>query len=118
MRRWCSYGNGTPARVSGVKLETMETRVTAVLREQLVVRARFGDAAAMQHEDHVGVAHGSQPMRDRDRGPAFEEVRQALEDQIFRQRIERGGGLIEEENRRVANNRARDRDPLALASRQ
>ena len=53
-----------------------ERRVAAAAREQLVVRAELDDAAAVEHDDLVGVADGREPVRDRDRRPP---LRQPLE---------------------------------------
>ena len=52
---------------SSVSRET--SAVAAARGEQLLVRADLGDAAAVEHDDLVGVADGREPVRDRDRRP-------------------------------------------------
>jgi hypothetical protein len=44
----------------------MKACVELVLREKSLVRAAFGDGAVVEDEDHVGMADGGEPMRDRD----------------------------------------------------
>ena len=41
--------------------------------EQLLVGAELDDAAAVEHDDLVGVADRREPVRDRDRRPALRE---------------------------------------------
>ena len=79
------------------------------------------DDALAQHGDAVGHAHRLDlVVRDIDERPA--EV--ALEPLQLRahleaeQRVERGERLVEQERARVADERAPERDPLALAARQ
>ena len=57
-------------------------------------------------------------MRDRDRRPSLGEPLERLLHEPLRLRVERRGRLVEDEDRRVAQDRARDRDPLLLAARE
>ena len=95
-----------------------ERGVAAARGEQLLVRADLGDAAAVEHDDLVGVADGREPVGDRDRRPALGQPLERLLDGALGLRVERGRRLVEDEDRRVAQDRPRDRDPLPLAARE
>ena len=43
--------------------------VAAVERHELLVRAVLHDAAFVEHDDLVGIAHRREPVRDQDRDP-------------------------------------------------
>ena len=93
-----------------------ELRVAAAEVDELFVRAPFDDAAAIEHEDLVGVADRREAMRDRDRrAPARELVERQLH-RALGLVVERGGGLVEDQHGRVAQDRARNRDALLLAT--
>ena len=81
-------------------------------------RAVLDDPRAVEHDDLVGGAHELEPMRDQDRRPAVHDAAIAVDDLPFGGRIERRAGLVEDQHGRVGEERARQRDPLALAGRQ
>src|SRR3954470_11585799 len=90
--------------------------VATAARQQLVVRAALDDPAVVEHHDLVGVPDRRQAVGDRDRGPA---LRQPVERRLhvaLGLGVERAGGLVEDQHRRVAQDRARDRDALLLAA--
>jgi hypothetical protein len=80
------------------------------------VRAGLDDPPAVEHDDLVRVADGRQPVRDRDRRPARGELLERCLHQALGLRVEGRGRLVEDEHRRVTENRAGDRDPLLLAA--
>jgi hypothetical protein len=55
-------------------------------------------------------------VRDHDRRPALHQVRDGLLHDLLGLGVERGGGLVEDQDLRVAQHRARDGDALALAA--
>ena len=57
-----------------------------------------------------------QPVRDDERGAAPCRARPAPPARALGFRIERGGRLVEQDDRRILDQRARDRDALALAA--
>ena len=59
---------------------------------------------------------GVQPVGDGDGGAALAQMRHRVLHQPLGFGIERGGGLVEQDDRRVLDQRARDRDALALAA--
>ena len=59
-----------------------------------------------------------QAMRDHESGAAEHQLVERIEDDGFGLRIDRGRGLVENQDRRVLQERARDADALAFASRR
>ena len=76
------------------------------------------DAAPLHHHDAVARQHGREPVRDHQRGAVAHQFFQRGLHQRLALRVERRGGLVEQQERRVAQDRARDRDALALAAGQ
>ena len=76
------------------------------------------DLAALDHQDGVGVHDGVEAVGDDDGGAVLAEMLDRLLHGFFGFRIERRGGLVEQDDRRVADQRPRHRDALALAAGQ
>ena len=86
--------------------------------KQLRVAADLDHAAVVEHDDRVGVAYRREPVRDHERGAV---AREALEGGAYgglADGIQMRGGLVEDQHGRVLEERARDRDALALAARE
>ncbi len=82
------------------------------------MRAAFDDAAVIEHQDAVGVDDAGEPVRqDQGRAPGHQAVERALDDG-FVLGIDRRQRLVENEDRRVAQQRPRDRQPLPLSARE
>ncbi len=94
----------------------IQPRVEALLLQQLVVRAHLDHAAALQHDQPVRLAQRAQPMGDGDRRAPLDQVVQRLLDLALRLGIDRAGGLVQDQDPRVDQQRAGDRDPLPLAA--
>ena len=86
--------------------------------EQLLRRPLLRHAPGLDHDDVVGVARERHRVRDEDRRAALHERHQAVHDLRLARRVEARGRLVEHEDRRVAQQDARDPDALALAARQ
>src|SRR5688572_26232299 len=54
-------------------------------------------------------------MRDEEHGPTSEERAHSREEVVLGTRVQRGGRLVEDDERRVAEERAGERDALPLA---
>ena len=80
--------------------------------------ALLDDPAAREHHDVIGVLHRGQVVRDDDYRLVLHQVIQRLDDRRGGGRIKPGQGLVENHDRRVAHDRARDGDPLSLSARQ
>ena len=82
------------------------------------MRASFDDPALVHHHDPVSLAHGRQSVGDDQRGAAGHQPVQRILHQPFAFGIERAGCLIQQQDRRIAQQRAGNRHALALAARQ
>ncbi len=80
--------------------------------------ALLDDPAVAQDDDPVGVAHGREAVGDHDTGAPGHHYVEAGLDLLLGEGINAGGGLVEDEDRRVLQQHARQRDQLALAHRQ
>ena len=111
---------GAPAgrRLLVAQLQAVERGVASALAQQFVMAAGFGDRAVLDDKDAVGIDDGVQPVRDHDRRAALAETLDGALHLPLGFGIERGGGLVEQDDRRVLEQRARDRDALALAAGQ
>ena len=94
----------------------MQLGVEAAAGEQFPVGADVGDAAAVHHHDAVGVADRRQAVGDDQGGAPRGEAVERLLDQRLGAGVEGGGGLVQEQHRRVAEHGAGDGDALALAA--
>ena len=99
------------------ELQAIKARVHAALRQQLFVRARLDDAPLVEDDDAVDRADGGQAMRDDDRRtPLHHRFERALEARLG-VRVDARRRLVEDEQRRVAVDGAREREELPLAAR-
>jgi hypothetical protein len=78
------------------------------------VRAALHHPALLQHEDLVGRADGAEAVRDDERRAPAAQPRERLLDERLALRVERAGGLVEDEDARVGQQRAGDGDALPL----
>ena len=74
--------------------------------------------AVIQRGDQIGVPHRRQAVRDHERGASDHQFVERVEDDGLCFRIDRRGGLVENEDGRVLEKGARDADALAFASGQ
>ena len=70
----------------------------------------------LHHEDAVCPAHGRQAVRDDERRAAGRGILDGAAHRGFTLGIERRGRLVQQQHRRVAHQRAGERDALALAA--
>jgi hypothetical protein len=82
------------------------------------VRTALDDAASIENDDRVGVGNGREAVRDNQGRPALAQAREGLLDDQLRIGIERAGGFVENQDARVLENRAGDRQPLTFPSRK
>src|SRR5712691_3381500 len=101
----------------GLLLALPHVGVEAVARQKLSMAAALDDAAAVEHDDLVGVDDGRQPVGDHHGGAAAAHLFQRALDLLLGARVERAGRLIEQQDLRVLEDRAGDRHPLLLAAR-
>ncbi len=92
----------------------VERGVGAAGSDQLVVRALLRDAAVVEHDDVACLADRRQAVRDDDRRPACEQPAQPLLDPPLGVEVHVGSRLVEDQDSRVGDQRARERHELAL----
>src|SRR5258708_17828233 len=96
------------------ELERREAGVEPVLGDERSVGAGGDDAAVVHDDDAVGRLNGRQAVRDDKRRATLHEALEGELHRLLAFRVERAGGLVEEENGAIGEDRARDRDALAL----
>ena len=93
--------------MAGVALLQAEERgIAAAAPQQIVVQAALDDLAALDHQNGVGVHDGMQAMGDDDGGAVLAEMFDRLLHLLFGFRIECRGGFIEQDDRRILDQRA------------
>ena len=93
-----------------------ELRIDAALAHQLGMLALLGDMAAVEHEDAVAIDDAGQAVRQDERRAALHQPVERFLDHRLVLGIDGGQGLVEHQDRRVAQQRAGDGHPLALAA--
>jgi len=78
----------------------------------------FRDTAALEHDDRIRPAHGREPMGDDERRAVTHQRLQRILDEQLRFCVERRRGLVEDQDRRIPEQRSRDRHTLTLPARQ
>src|SRR5258707_3941776 len=92
---------GAPLLVGGC-LQGEELGVAACGGKQFVVVAGLDDAAFVQHVNAVAGAHGREAVRDEQHRAAGEQFPDPGEQPVLGFGVERGSGLVEDHQRRVA----------------
>ena len=80
------------------------------------MRAFFYDFSILQKENAMAEPGGGQPVGDEQRGLPRRHVLVLLIDVVFRQRVEGGGGFVQQQDRAVLVQRPRQHQPLGLAA--
>ena len=101
---------------SDSELLTGEIEIQAALRHELIMVTGFGDHSFFQDDDRVGFANRAQTMRDHDCRPSRHQTAEIILDGALRFGVERAGCFIENQNRRVVVDGARDGDALFLST--
>ena len=73
-------------------------------------------AAAVEHDQPIGMLQRGQTMGDGDRCTAAHQVFERLLDFLLRGCIDRRGSLVQDQDARIDQQGARNRDALALAA--
>ena len=83
---------------------------------ELLVRAVLDRVAVLHHDDPLGEAQRGTAVRDQDRGAVLHDLAQRRVDLLLGARVDRRRRVVEDENARIGEHRARDRDALPLAA--
>src|SRR5688572_32922394 len=82
------------------------------------MRADRFDPSVAEDDDAAAHPHARKTVRDEERGLARAQLLEAAKHLELRARVERRGGLVEDEDLRVAHVGARDGDLLPFAAGQ
>ena len=111
---------GAPTPSSDVpktlELDLVEAAIERAAGSQLVVGAHVDDPAVPHHHDPIGQRDRPQTVGDDQGRSAANELLEDLLDELLAFQVDLAGGLVEDENGRVAEDGAGQGDPLALAS--
>src|SRR5579872_3037931 len=123
LRRSCRRLGGDFAlelmgKLFAAALDAGEVGVDAIPRQQFGMRAEFGNSSGFQNDDAVGMTRRRYAMRYQKRRAPGPQLFQARKDVLFGLGVDAGKTIIEKQNRRVADQAARQAGALFLAARQ
>ena len=112
---------GRHARIAGRRLARLfghQPTINAVLGHQVLVATGLGDPPAVEGDNPVATNHAGQAVsQDQDGAADHQTVEGTLDDRLVF-RVDRRQRLIQDQDRRVSQQRAGDGHPLALPARQ
>mmetsp|Transcript_8501 Transcript_8501/g.28495 ORF Transcript_8501/g.28495 Transcript_8501/m.28495 type:complete len:205 (-) Transcript_8501:1223-1837(-) len=82
------------------------------------MRPLLDDGPSLEHKDDVSMCNGREPMGDNERRPSLAHLLQRSLDLILRVRVQRAGGLVEENDLRILQDGPGDSHPLLLSPGQ
>ncbi|MGF6674388.1 hypothetical protein OKW44_002240 [Paraburkholderia sp. WSM4174] len=100
------------------KLQGGKLGIERRAQKQVGVTALRDDAALLQHDNAVRLLYGREAVRDDQRGAVLRGIVQRLLYEAFAGSVERAGGLVQQQDGRILQDRAGDRNALALSARQ
>ena len=95
-----------------------QRRIFATVPNQLLVRAALNDAPVIEHENLIGTHNRRKPMRDDHRRSVRHQMFQRFLNQTLGRGVYTCGRFIENQNRRILQQSARDREPLLFPDTQ
>src|SRR5262249_37939764 len=98
-------------------LQAVERGIAAASLDKIVMTAILDEAARVDGDDPVGAPHGREPVGDDEDSAALCDLLHVLLDHPLALIIERARRLVEDQDPRVGDESAGDRDPLLLAPR-
>src|SRR5437764_1492085 len=99
-------------------LTAPERSIMTIAPQQLLMRSLLDDAAAIEHDQPIHARNGREPVRDGNHGLAGHQRSEARLNGGFDLAVERGGCLVEHQNRSILEDDPCNRDALALAARE
>src|SRR5437867_5757827 len=97
-------------------MDLIQPSVQFATTYQLVVYSDIHDPPVVHDDDSVSQLERSQPMRDEEGCPVAHELYEHLLDQRLALDVQCAGGLVQDQNRRIAQDRASQGDSLALSA--
>ena len=89
-------------------------RIPAGMGEKLRMTPRLDDTSILDNVYSICLDHGMKAVRDHQRRAPFDELAHRILHETLRFRVECGGRFIEQNDRSIPDQCARDRDALAL----
>src|SRR5215831_21391455 len=128
-RRSCARRNGMTRRIglTGVAssadfmnscLQPMQRCIAAASLDQRVMGAVFDQAATLERDDAIRRPHGRKSVRDDENRPPLGDLLHVLLNDALALIVKGARRLIEDENARIGDERAGNRDALALPARE
>ncbi len=99
-------------------LRRHQALIESARAHQLGVAAGLGHASLVHHQDAVGADDARQAVGEDERGAPDHEAIEGFLNDLLVFGIDRGQRLVQNQDRRIAQKRARDCDALPLAARQ
>src|SRR5579872_3389365 len=97
-------------------LQTVELGVRPAQPDQFVVGPVLDQPAAIERDDAVGAPYRGQAVGDDEHRPAPRDVLHVVLNNTLALVIERAGRLVEDQDARIGDERAGDRNALTLAA--
>src|SRR5437868_2567919 len=108
-------GTGPPRSAPLPRVLRVEAGVDAAPRDEVLVATLLDEASVVEDEDAVGVADGREAVRDDEGRLARRERVQRPHEERLGAGVHRARGLVEDQDRGLAEPRAHEADDLALA---
>ena len=100
--------------VAGLRL--IQAVVMTLASHQFVVAADLDDTATVEDDQSIGVTQRGQAVRNGNRRTSSYQVVECLLDFLLGGGVDRLGRLVEDQDARVDQQRAGDRDPLSFTA--
>src|SRR3990172_1157530 len=105
----CAGGNADLYRLS-LELADVQMVVEAVAVEQLLMRSALDDLPLPDHQHLVGVADRAQAVGDDEAGPPLHQPQQRLLDSGLGAGVHAAGGLVQDQDARIGQDRPRSEE--------
>src|SRR5580658_6348167 len=99
-------------------LPGIEIVIATVQSIKFFVGAAFDNPSLFDDQDLIGSADGGKAMRDDEGGSSLHQVGKTLLDKLLRLGVKTRSSFVKNEDARLRQNCAGDRNPLALSSRE
>src|ERR1700745_4262874 len=107
---------GLASSLKAIEMVVVKPAIVPGFFQQLSVGANLLDAAIIHHDDLISRQSRGEPMGNCDDSASGSELFERLLNLMFRFGIERRCRFVEQKNRRVFQNGARDRETLLLTA--
>ena len=84
------------------QLGVIDFLIDLALCHQLVVGADVGHLAVIQNDDLIGIPHRADALGDEENRGVFQVLMEGFSDAGFRGRVHSGGGVVQDEDRGLA----------------